>query len=106
MSKTALDDSLDRSLAWAWADSRLHVDLWYPRVTEGRAVREVQVGLMDVRAADDIRISYDFDRDGWVIKQQPELDEDAEDEAPWIEVAFVQAWGAGKQTPISGGSGK
>lgn len=79
----------------AQRDGVLHADLWYPRC-EGPRIREVQVGLMDVRAADDIRISYDFERDGWVIKQAVTYEapwdgpEDGEEE--WREVAFVKAW--------------
>jgi hypothetical protein len=69
------------------------VDLWYPR-SEGRA-KFIEVGLMDVRAADAIRISYDFERDGYVIEQastfQWESDDKEQDE-DWQEVTFVQAW--------------
>jgi hypothetical protein len=71
----------------------LLVDLWYPRV-EG-SVKAVEVGLVDVRAADAIRIEYDFGRDGWVIKQASRFQWDADDPAmdpDWQEVAFVQAW--------------
>jgi hypothetical protein len=76
------------------------VDLWYPpRGSENpdKRARAVEIGLVDVRAADDIRIAYDFERDGWVIQQQPELEEDDEDEAPWVEVAFIAAWGCPKR---------
>jgi hypothetical protein len=69
-----------------------HIEIWYPR---SRPVKFVEVGLMDVRAADNIRISYDFDRDGWKIEQasifQWELGDEMFD-ADWQEVAFVQAW--------------
>lgn len=70
-----------------------YVDIVYPRC-EGNQ-KFVNVGLMDVSAADPIRISYDFDRDGWVIEQasifswpcgETVYDQD------WKEVAFVQAW--------------
>lgn len=70
-------------------------DLWYPRV-EREPVDTVEVGLVDVRAADSIRISYDYERDGYSIKQasvfewEPDDDELDED---WQEVAFVEAWG-------------
>lgn len=70
-----------------------NLDLFYPRV-EGNATA-VEVGLMDVRAADSIRIEYDFDRDGWVIKQASTFSWDADDKVrdpDWQEVAFVQAW--------------
>lgn len=81
----------------AWLEhSRVSVELWYPRVDDSK-VNEVQVGLCDVRAADDIRISYDFERDGWVVKQQlfweGPNDEPVDDVDHWYEVAFVQAWG-------------
>ena len=70
------------------------VDLWYPRNDDSQ-VKHVQVGLMDVRAADDIRVSYDFDRDGWKIEQASVFQWAADDEVCdpcWKEVAFIQAW--------------
>ena len=72
----------------------LRADLWYPR-NEGAAIDEVIVGLMDVRAADDIRITYDFERDGWVIWQASRFAWNIDDpvcDPDWQEVAFVQAW--------------
>jgi len=70
------------------------VDLWYPR-NDASQVKYVQIGLIDVRAADDIRVSYDFDRDGWKIEQasvfQWEVDDELRDPC-WKEVAFIQAW--------------
>ena len=76
---------------WHRGDTAV-VDLWYPRV-EGQQTH-VEVGLVDVRAADSIRISYDFDRDGWVIEQAAAFEWDGEDDCDpqWGEVAFVQAW--------------
>lgn len=72
----------------------MQIDLWYPRLDDAK-VRTIQVGLSDVRAADDVRISYDFHRDGWSIAQastfQWNMDEDPDDD--WQEVAFVRAWG-------------
>lgn len=77
--------------------SRVDVELWYPGANSNK-INQVQVGLCDVRAADDIRIEYDFERDGWSIKQQlfwegPESHDLVEDVDHWYEVAFVQAWG-------------
>ena len=71
----------------------MRVDLWYPRL-EGQD-KYLTVGLMDVRAADDIRISYDFDRDGWVVEQAQVFEWDVDDELcdpEWKEVSFIQAW--------------
>jgi hypothetical protein len=73
----------------------LHIDLWYPDVPDTR-VRKFVIGLMDVRAADDIRVSYDKERDGWKIEQASKFEWDGDDEVcdpDWQEVSFVQAWG-------------
>lgn len=73
------------------------LDLWYPRV-EGNP-QFVELGLIDVRAADSIRISYDFERDGWKIEQASTFEWEADDKVcdpDWQEVAFVQAWGREK----------
>lgn len=56
--------------------------LWYPR-SEGNE-ELVRVSLYDVRAADDLLIGYDFERDGWVISR---------DDSPEREVAFIESWG-------------
>lgn len=69
----------------------LRVELWYPRQYKAQTVR---VGLIDVRAADDLVIRFDFERDGWVIcmdatREQPGFMEVVE---PAQEVAFIPAW--------------
>lgn len=78
----------------AVSEDAIHADLWYPR-SENR-VKAIVVGLVDVRAADDIRVTYDFDRDGWKIEQasafQWELDDPNCGNPDWQEVAFVKAW--------------
>lgn len=69
------------------------VELEYPR-NPGSASHLV-VELVDVRAADEIRISYDFERDGWVIEQASKFRWESGDnvcDPDWQEVAFVQAW--------------
>jgi len=73
------------------------VCLWYPGI-EGNA-EEIEIELEHVRAADSIRVSYDFDRDGWVIKQASTFSWEADDkvcDSDWQEVAFVQAWARDK----------
>lgn len=74
--------------------SCIDVEFWYPTL-EGH-VTHIQVGLIDVRAADDIRIHYDFDRDGYVIEQASVFEWDADDDdvgdPGWKEVAFIKAW--------------
>lgn len=77
----------------------MHIDIWYPR-NKDNSIKAVEVGLMDVRAADHIRIEYDFERDGWVIKQAQVFEWDADDEIrdpQWKEVAFIEAWASEKK---------
>jgi hypothetical protein len=67
------------------------------------------LGLCDVRAADSIRLSYDFDRDGWKIEQASTFtwtDADTEMDPDWQEVAFVKAWAREKETPTGVEEGK
>lgn len=78
-------------------------NFWYPR-NEGH-VTHIQVGIYDVRAADDIRIHYDFDRDGYAIEQASTFEWEEGDtkmDMDWQEVAYVQAWGraGGQGRPI------
>jgi hypothetical protein len=71
----------------------IHIDLWYPGV-EGNA-KYIVLGLMHVRAADGIRISYDFERDGYKIEQASKFQWEADDpicDPDWQEVAFIKAW--------------
>lgn len=97
----------------------ISVDLWYPRVEE--RYKTINISLMDVRAANDIKISYDFYRDGWVITSdltdprsindytQEEWDAIPEVEGePGVknlvssirqEVAFIPAWPQRKDYP-------
>lgn len=73
-------------------------EFWYPRL-EAQPIKYLEVGLMDVRASDNIRISYDYDRDGWKIEQASIFSWDGDDEIcdpDWQEVSFVQAWGREK----------
>lgn len=76
----------------------LHIDLWYPDKNPApgsTGVNAFVIGLMHVRASDGIRVSYDFDRDGWKIEQptisQWEVDDKVCDEG-WTEVAFAKSW--------------
>ena len=77
----------------------LHIDFWYPD-TDNADVRKFVIGLMDVRASDKIRVSYDKDRDGWVIEQASMFSWDADDtecDEDWQEVHFVKSWARAKQ---------
>lgn len=69
-------------------------DFVYPRHDDKR-IERLRVGLEDVRAANDIEIRYDFDRDGWVIESPTkfmwEVGEDQSD-TRLEEVAFIPAY--------------
>ena len=75
------------------------IDLWYPRYNP---IQFIQIGLMDMRAADDIRITYDFARDGWSIQQASRFEWDVDEpiDHDWQEVAFVEAWARAEREPF------
>lgn len=56
----------------------------------------IEISLWDVRAADNITIKYDFDRDGWTVHmdRRDQLDDIhlSEIVEPLAEVAFIPAW--------------
>jgi hypothetical protein len=70
------------------------VEIWYPRQRPDEAV--IDITLIDVRAARNIRVTYDMDRDGWSITapNDPGDPDNPQpiDEEIWSEVAFVPAW--------------
>lgn len=75
-------------------DGKLRVDLH--RTEQESNTQYIEVGLMDVRASDCIRISYDFARDGWVIAQAAYCAKTMPGVVlgpfDWKEVAFVESW--------------
>ena len=74
-------------------DHFLSLSLQYPRSSP---IKGFFLSLMDVRAADCIRIHYDFDRDGWAIEQEHLKGSvgcvECYDPPWWSEVAFVPSW--------------
>jgi hypothetical protein len=84
-------------------DRVISVELTYPRSDENADT--VEVGIECVRAADSIRVSYDFERDGYVIKQASVFEwepDDTEQNEDWQEVAFVHAWAREGAVPRTG----
>lgn len=74
-------------------DETIGIDLLYPTLLEH--IKYIEVGLSCVRAADNIRISYDYFRDGWKIEQASIFEWEIDDKIcdhDWKEVAFVKAW--------------
>lgn len=66
----------------------LYVDIWYPKTPAPK----VEVDLVHVRAADPIRVSFDFPRNVWVIEQPYyRKDEHGEDTEDWREVTTINA---------------
>ena len=69
-------------------------EFFYPR---NNPIKFIEVGLCDVRATDNIRISFDFERSGWKI-EQPYIDEIQKDgyidagTNIWEEVGFFPNW--------------
>lgn len=81
---------------------RICVELFYPRL-DNRA-NEIEIGLSDVRSSDGLLISFDFDRNGWSIKQASTFSWDCDDtvcDPDWQEVAFIEAWGREKKEPTN-----
>ena len=65
----------------------LHIDLMYPNVNlEG--VQEIHFDQCSVRASGGLRISFDYHRDGYVIKQCVEFDVPTK----WVEVGFYSSF--------------
>lgn len=76
----------------------LYVTLYYPR--SENEPNKINIGLLDVRAADDLLIEYDFERDGYSIKQASTFVWDEDDyicDPDWQEVAFIKAWAREKK---------
>lgn len=75
-------------------ENEICVNLWYPRCDENAKL--IVIDLVDVRAADGIRVSYDFERDGWKIEQASRFSfgPDEPCDLGWVEVSFIQAWGS------------
>lgn len=110
-------DALDGAIPGVEVRARINrvvsVELCYPRNDDTRA-NTIEIGLNDVRAADSIRILYDFERDGWSVLQAAGWNRDQSDGGcgrpeyenlsdlekhklserimDWQEVAFVCAW--------------
>ena len=94
--KSAREPSEAMSAMMQWLCQRgetFCLELHYPR-GEG-SIKTIEIGLMDVRGADSIRVSYDFERDGWKIEQVSVFEWEPGDtvcDPCWQEVAFIQAW--------------
>ncbi|MHB8330771.1 MAG: hypothetical protein ACYDDA_05290 [Acidiferrobacteraceae bacterium] len=82
------------------------IDIFYPRLPRSEVVNvdrsrsadeatSVRIRLMDTRAADDLLIDYDFERDGYRIRMATVHEWEPEDtvmDPKLVEVAFVPSW--------------
>lgn len=70
--------------------------MWsYPEIYDRSKQSTLTISLGHTRAADNIRIKYDSERDGWVIEQASVFEWNKDDsvcDPNWQEVAFVKAW--------------
>ena len=76
------------------AGETIHLDIWHPR--EPGCPNQVELGLVDEEhRADSIVLAYDFERDGWSIRQASQFPGPIDEThgQGWREVAFVKAWG-------------
>ena len=83
-------------------EKEVQVCFSYPDIYNSETPNYLIVQLMHTRAADDIRIHYDGERDGWAIEQASVFQWDGEDkicDPEWKEVAFVQAWASQRVPP-------
>lgn len=96
MSDYYLPDAKVQNAAIKARANVLWVDMEYPR---NNPINTVEIHMQCVRAADGVRVSYDFERDGWKIEQASTFSWAAGDtvcDSDWREVAFIQAWGREK----------
>ena len=84
---------------------REHVDLWYPMVKDPKRTpdhpTEVEIELVDVRAANSVVVDYDHHRDGYRIRMASKLEWEADDlvmDEVLVEVGFIPAWAAGEDS--------
>lgn len=72
-----------------------YIDWSYPNIYASKdRLDRLHIGLSHVRAADDLVIEYDGDRDGWVIRMDRtrRMDGWSEVVEEAVEVAFIPAW--------------
>lgn len=93
MEKIKIEDWTKGVLINEYQEDTIDVELAYQR---NKKIKYLTFGICDVRASDGIRISYDFDRDGYVIEQptklQWQLNDPNSGDMKWKETAFIQSW--------------
>ena len=92
--KIKIDDYEKGILIHEYKNDTIVAEFAYPRSNK---IKFIEIGLCDVRATDNIRILFDFERSGWKI-EQPYINEVQMDtyidssENTWEEVGFFPNW--------------
>jgi len=70
------------------------VEWMYPNIYKDESLDYIEIGLYHVRAADDIRIEFDGERNGYVIRMDRTVEREGHCETieEKQEVAFIPAW--------------
>jgi len=68
-------------------NDELHVTLTYPNIASLDQCTYIVVDQESARASDGLRIHYDYKKDGYVIEQPTDLNNNK-----WKEVGFFKAW--------------
>lgn len=89
MKTVRIDDNIEANVG-----DEVTIRLTYPRSSRHKYFL---VELADVRCGSLIRLSYDFDRDGWMIEQDKNESDHFEQDIndcieDWAEVAFIPSW--------------
>lgn len=64
-------------------DEDVWLTLSYPK---SGPIRNIMIDLSDTRAAMPLKVSFNHERDGWVVEQA----QGSDDECNWEEVAFIK----------------
>ena len=94
MNKKIKIEDYDKGIGITEREDTIVAEFLYP--TQNK-IKFIEIGLCDVRATDNIRISFDFERSGWKIEQPyiNEIDKGSYVDAAtniWEEVGFFPNW--------------
>jgi hypothetical protein len=70
------------------------IDWMYPNIYSDKPLDRITIALFHTRAANDITIEFDGDRNGYVIRMDKTVDTNAGADTVEenVEVAFIPAW--------------
>jgi len=68
-------------------NTNVYLDWYYPEIYENQ--NYIEIDMIHTRGSDGIRVEYESERDGFVIKQPVWKDGNI---VKWIEVSFCESW--------------